>query len=446
MLKRTVAYVASMDHVSVLCFYALLGFNFSFPQVAMQFWMIEEVKWQPAQTAAIYGLIGIPWCFKPLYGFLSDRYPIGGLRRKPYLIIGAFVTCFSWLCLPFLRTTFLRILALFMASFGACVADVMMDSIVVCIAQQETEDSKGTIQSNMWIARNAGSLLGVIGGSLYYNSFGSLGTFLANACVPACWIAMTRGFEEPPVEEINTMQICTKVGTAVKQPQIYKAIAFMFLACSTPAYIQSFVYYCEKVLKFTPMEFGYLKTSRRILAIISIWCYKRYFRHVELRNILFWSLLAVFVVEQTRFLIIFQLTPFITNFALALLEGLMMTIVSEFILMPLVVLSERICQEGIEGTFYAFIISIQNLSGIIGDEWGSLIVNAFGVTADNFTHLWKVMVLCHACDIIPLLVIHFVPRDRELKEEEIPLKDEEVDIPLDDISLEETNDAVKVNI
>ena len=56
------------------------------------------------------------------------------------------------------------------------------------------------------------------------------------------------------------------------------------------------------------------------------------------------------------------------------------------------------------------------------------------------------MVLCHACDIIPLLVIHFVPRDRELKEEEIPLKDEEVDIPLDDISLEETNDAVKVNI
>ena len=136
---------------------------------------------------------------------------------------------------------------------------------------------------------------------------------------------MTRGFEEPPVEEINTMQICTKVGTAVKQPQIYKAIAFMFFACSTPAYIQSFVYYCEKVLKFTPMEFGYLKTSRRILAIISIWCYKRYFRHVELRNILFWSLLAVFVVEQTRFLIIFQLTPFIPNFALALLEGLMMT-------------------------------------------------------------------------------------------------------------------------
>lgn len=444
MLKRCVKRILSIDHVAVLGFYLLLGFNFSFPQVAMQFWMIEEIKWQPAQTAAIYGLIGIPWCFKPFYGFLSDRYPIGGLRRKPYLIIGALMTFISWLVLPFLQTTFLRILALFTASLGACVGDVMMDSIVVCIAKTETEESKGTIQSNMWISRNVGSLLGVIGGSLYYNAFGSLGTFLANACVPLFWIVMIKGFDEPPTEKINTKEICVKIGSTVKQPQIYKAIIFMLLACSTPAYGQSFVYYLEKELKFTPMEFGYLKTSRRIFAIISIWCYKRYFRHVELRKILFWSLLSVFIVEQSRFLIIFHLTPFIPNFALALLEGLMMTIVGEFILMPLVVLSARICPEGIEGTFYAFIISIQNLSGIIGDEWGSLVVHAFGVTADNFTHLWKVMVLCHLCDIIPLMVIQFVPRDRELEEEEIPLK-HEIEIPLDEVE-DPSDDEVKTNI
>ena len=218
----------------------------------------------------------------------------------------------------------------------------------------------------------------------------------------------------------------------------------MLLACSTPAYAQSFVYYLEKVLKFTPMEFGYLKTCRRILAIISIWCYKRYFRHVELRKILFWSLLAVFVFEQSRFLVVFHLTPFIPNFVLVLVEGLMMTIIGEFILMPLVVLSARICPEGIEGTFYAFIISIQNLSGIIGDEWGSLVVHAFGVTADDFTHLWKVMVLCHLCDIIPLMVIQFVPKDRELEEEEIPLKDE-IEIPLDEIE-DPKDDEVKTNI
>ena len=100
MLKRCLDSVQSLDHIAVLGFYLLLGFNFSFPQVAMQFWMIEEIKWQPAQTAAIYGLIGIPWCFKPFYGFLSDRYPIRGLRRKPYLILGALMTFFlGWFCL-----------------------------------------------------------------------------------------------------------------------------------------------------------------------------------------------------------------------------------------------------------------------------------------------------------------------------------------------------------
>lgn len=418
-----------MDHLAVLCFYLLLGFNFSFPQVALQFWMIEEVQWQPAQTAAIYGLIGVPWCFKPLYGFLSDRYPIRGLRRKPYLILGAFTTFLSWIMLPFLQSTFLRITSLFTASLGACVGDVMMDSIVVCIAKMETEESKGTIQSNMWIARSTGSLVGVIVGTLYYNAFGSLGTFLANACIPLFWIALTHRFEENSHEEISTGQICKKILTAVRQPQIYKAIIFMVLACSTPSYGSSLTYYLEKELNFTATEFGYLKISRRIFAIISLNIYKKYFRHVELRTIFFWSLLSVLIFEQSKFLIIYDVVP-IPKFVLALVEGLIMTILGEFILMPLVVLSARICPEGIEGTFYAFIISIQNLSGILGDEWGSLITAAFNVTSTNFSALWKVILVCHFFDIIPIIVVRLLPRKTENTEETTPLK-EEIEIPLD---------------
>ena len=292
----------------------------------------------------------------------------------------------------------------------------------------------------MWFARSTGSLAGVIVGTLYYNAFGSLGTFLANACIPLFWIALTHRFDESLHEVISTGQICTKILTAVREPQIYKAIIFMVLACSTPSYGSSLTYYLEKELNFTATEFGYLRISRRIFAIISLNIYKKYFRHVELRTIFFWSLLSVLIFEQSKFLIIYDVVP-IPKFVLALVEGLIMTILGEFILMPLVVLSARICPEGIEGTFYAFIISIQNLSE-------SLAMN--GVThhrriqchIHQFSALWKVILVCHFFDIIPIIVVRLLPRKTENTEETTPLK-EEIEIPLDTLenptSTEEKN-------
>ena len=68
----------------LLSFYLMLGFIFQFPSVAMRFWLIEKVKLSPAQLMAMGGLASIPWCLKPVYGFISDSCPIFGYRRKPF--------------------------------------------------------------------------------------------------------------------------------------------------------------------------------------------------------------------------------------------------------------------------------------------------------------------------------------------------------------------------
>ena len=62
----------------LLTFYLLLGFVFQFPSVSMRFWCIETVKMTPAQMMGMAGVIGIPWCLKPIFGFISDF----GLQKK----------------------------------------------------------------------------------------------------------------------------------------------------------------------------------------------------------------------------------------------------------------------------------------------------------------------------------------------------------------------------
>ena len=88
------------DRFILMYFYLTLGFVFQFPSVAMRFWLIETVKLTPAQMMGLMGVIGIPWCLKPIYGFISDSFPIMGYRRKPYVILGCIISTVSYWILP----------------------------------------------------------------------------------------------------------------------------------------------------------------------------------------------------------------------------------------------------------------------------------------------------------------------------------------------------------
>jgi hypothetical protein len=39
------------------------------------------------QLALAETITAIPWTVKPIYGFITDSFPIRGMRRRPYLII-----------------------------------------------------------------------------------------------------------------------------------------------------------------------------------------------------------------------------------------------------------------------------------------------------------------------------------------------------------------------
>ena len=63
--------------------------------------MVQTLNAQPSQQNTLVVLMAIPWSFKLVYGFLSDVCPIGGLRRKPYLVAGHLLSSLCYLALAF---------------------------------------------------------------------------------------------------------------------------------------------------------------------------------------------------------------------------------------------------------------------------------------------------------------------------------------------------------
>src|SRR5947207_6044219 len=49
------------------------------------------------QIGQFFGVIGLAWSLKPLFGLLSDFLPIGGYRRAPYLLISTAAASLAFL-------------------------------------------------------------------------------------------------------------------------------------------------------------------------------------------------------------------------------------------------------------------------------------------------------------------------------------------------------------
>lgn len=51
-------------------------------RLAVSFYFKDELNMDPAELAIFSGFATLPWLIKPIYGFVSDTFPLFGYRRR----------------------------------------------------------------------------------------------------------------------------------------------------------------------------------------------------------------------------------------------------------------------------------------------------------------------------------------------------------------------------
>ena len=77
-------------------FFSLNGLA-ALPNLSINFLLKEQMKLSAPQLAYFQALTLAAWAIKPLWGFISDSFPIGGQKRKPYLLLTSFLALASWM-------------------------------------------------------------------------------------------------------------------------------------------------------------------------------------------------------------------------------------------------------------------------------------------------------------------------------------------------------------
>lgn len=78
--------------------------------------------------------------------------------------------------------------------------------------------------------------------------------------------------------------------------------------------------------------------------------------------------------------------------------------------MQVLVLSARICPEGVEATLFALLMSVLNGGSLTGQALGAGLTQALGVTGTDFSNLPLLVLICVVCTLIPLPFITLIPK------------------------------------
>lgn len=237
-------------------------------------------------------LVQIPWCYKAVFGIVSDCIPILGYRRRPYMVIGWALSCALLFAMaglgvpaPYFGDPAMHdidqeewtaeqvasinpdapneagkyVVPMMIASFGYLLCEVAADALVVELAQREPIETRGRLQTAAYTMKTAFTAFGAavvaftLNGEEYGGDFGYSLTFpqlmLIVACcctplIPVSWLLVT----ETPYSELNfgdstsegtsklsqqwarIRMYLSKLWTLLQQRAVYQIVGYKFFS------------------------------------------------------------------------------------------------------------------------------------------------------------------------------------------------------------------------
>jgi folate/biopterin transporter len=409
----------SAELIAILTIYFVQGI-LTLSRLAVSFFLKDELLLGPVQMSTIMGICTIPWMIKPLYGFISDSLPIFGYHRKPYIVMSGILGCAAWGCLGTVaHTSTTATIMIVLSSVSVAISDVIVDSIVVERARNESEAKIGSLQSLCWGSSAIGALCTAYLSGLLLEYFTTRIVFLITALFPliissVAWLINEKPINKDHKKSNNTKDQLLKIRQAITQKTIWLPTLFIFIWHATPKTESAFFYFTTNELHFQPEFLGRIRLVTSFASLVGVWAFQRYFKHIPFRTMITAGIFLSTALGMTNLLLVTHTNRMlgIDDHWFSLGDSLIITVIGQIVFMPILVLSTKLCPPGIEATFFALIMSVFNVAGTVSYALGSIMMKWLGITEYQFDSLWLLIILTSCTSLIPIFFVKLLPDDR----------------------------------
>lgn len=327
--------------------------------VALHF---RSLGWTIGQITSVSSIVSLPWVLKIFYGFISDRFPLWGLRRKPYLILCSLLSSLGWLIFALKPEDHTVIMvSLTLANLGFAATDVITDGFV---ADHSTPLTSSIFQSVAWGFRSFGAILsGFLGGYLAAH-FSYTFVFFLTAVLPLLALGVVIPLRETPFVYLSEASAWASVKKCFKLLASFPVRWFLLVLLWVPvsAVISApFFFHMKEVLKFQETFLGTLTSIGWTGAMVGSYLCGKYLKNIRPAPLLF----GIMILNAVNILSTLWIRDLWSAAILVFLGG----VLTYLTLLPLMSMSAVLAHgTGVEGTFFAVLMSAHNL-GQIGFQY-----------------------------------------------------------------------------
>lgn len=267
----------------------------SLPAITVNF-LLKDVLKMTATAAAYFGAATIlGWAIKPLWGIISDTFPIFGYRRKPYLIFTAIAAALIWLYLGQIDNFTVKILLILfiMSSLAYSFMDVVCDALM--IEAGKPHNLTGRFQSVQWTSVYAASVITGLAGGWAAENLAPQTVFSVNAVFPLIILLAVIFFvrENRVLEAEKQMRRnWASLKEAFRHSTLWLLAFFLFFWTFSPSFGAPFFYYAVDKLKFDKIFFGIAAAVGSASAALGAIFYGKFYKRLRTRSLVKFAIIA----------------------------------------------------------------------------------------------------------------------------------------------------------
>ncbi|MCI0546512.1 MAG: MFS transporter [Candidatus Rokubacteria bacterium] len=424
--------------------------------IALVYLQKDTLGLVPAEVAAIGFWAALPWSMKMVAGAASDRYPILGSRRRPYLLLGVLCALVGYgLIAGVVSTKGLFLLAMVLVAVGFMVQDVIADALSVEIAR--TDEEIAQVQTLGRMAFLAGTIsVGYLSGELTAR-LGPRAVFAVAMVLPVlvALAALTLRGEvraAPPAAEgplgAGRAQLVIGVGLAyavlgvllemlgvpyaqeiilvvsavlivllLQRIGLSRAVAVaafvIFLFRAAPTVGQGYSYWAIDGLGFDQRFLGVLAQVSAVLGLVGLILFRKPIARHPVSFTLTWVILVATVLYLPSIGLFYGLHQWlgISAHALAFIDTTISAPLAQLTMVPMLVLIAKTAPAGAEATMFAIMASLMNLALSASELFTRYLNEFFHVTQQDYSNLGRLMIAVAVLGLVPLLSIPLLRRE-----------------------------------
>jgi len=280
--------------------------------------------------------------------------------------------------------------------------------------------------------------------------------FLLQGVLHACTIIPTLYFfKDEIVQRKNIIKLSDQLSlfwNTVQDERLYKCVYFIMFLGAMPNSTSAFTNYMLGPLKFNDVMYMCVGLVGVFFGALGIFLYSQYFRKTNVRVFISIVFILAAVISLIPLILIYRwnLNWGITDFVFAMSDDMVCDTVSMLTVMPIMIITAKICPTGGEAgnllfiiciyppferipfdTFqflifhqtvmYAYLTTTTNLSHKVGDVISNFITDKLAITQTNFDNLALLVIITSILKIAPAFIVFLLPTTTDI--EPVNLKD-----------------------